>query len=165
MYKLFVILLFTIKLYKYVYFTLLMKIKIRRIDKELPLPKYETSGAVGFDLLAREDTLIKAKSIGLIPGNVIVETPIGFMLKIALRSSTPKRKGLMSPHGVGVVDQDYCGNEDEIKIQVYNFTNQDVLVEKGERIAQGVFVKIDKFDWEEVDEMSKKTRGGFGSTS
>ncbi|MBI2106349.1 dUTP diphosphatase [Candidatus Woesearchaeota archaeon] len=142
-----------------------MKIKIRRIDKELPLPKYETSGAVGFDLLAREDTLIKAKSIGLIPGNVIVETPIGFMLKIALRSSTPKRKGLMSPHGVGVVDQDYCGNEDEIKIQVYNFTNQDVLVEKGERIAQGVFVKIDKFDWEEVDEMSKKTRGGFGSTS
>lgn len=142
-----------------------MKIKIKRIDKELPLPKYETSGSVGFDLLAREDTIVKAKSIGLIPGNVIVETPVGFMLKIALRSSTPKRKGLMSPHGVGVIDQDYCGNEDEIKIQVYNFTNQDVLVEKGERIAQGVFVKIDKFDWEEVDTMDKKTRGGFGSTN
>ena len=142
-----------------------MKIKIKRIDKELPLPKYETSGSVGFDLLAREDTIIKAKSIGLIPGNVIVETPVGFMLKIALRSSTPKRKGLLSPHGAGVIDQDYCGNEDEIKIQVYNFTNQDVLVEKGERIAQGVFVKIDKFDWEEVNEMDKKTRGGFGSTN
>lgn len=142
-----------------------MKIKIKRIDRELPLPKYETSGSVGFDLLAREDTLVKAKSIGLIPGNVIVETPIGFMLKIVLRSSTPKRKGLMSPHGVGVIDQDYCGNEDEIKIQVYNFTNQDVLVEKGEKIAQGVFVKIDKFDWEEINEMDKKTRGGFGSTS
>ena len=142
-----------------------MKIKIKRIDKGLPLPKYETSGSVGFDFLAREDTIIKAKSIGLIPGNVIVETPIGFMLKIALRSSTPKRKGLLSPHGVGVIDQDYCGNEDEIKIQVYNFTNQDVLVEKGEKIAQGVFVKIDKFDWEEVNEMDKKTRGGFGSTS
>ena len=142
-----------------------MKIKIKRIDRKLPLPKYETSGAVGFDFLAREDTLVKAKSIALIPGNVIVETPVGYMLKIALRSSTPKRKGLLSPHGVGVIDQDYCGNEDEIKIQVYNFTNQDVLVERGEKIAQGVFVKIDKFDWEEVDEMDKKTRGGFGSTS
>ncbi len=142
-----------------------MKIRIKRIDKKIPLPKYETDGSVGFDLLARKDTLVKAKSIGLIPGNVIVETPDGYMLKIALRSSTPKRKGLLSPHGVGVVDQDYCGNEDEIKIQVYNFTNQDVLVEKGERIAQGVFVKIDKFDWEEVNEMNKKTRGGFGSTN
>ena len=142
-----------------------MKIKIKRIDKGLPLPKYETSGSVGFDFLAREDTLVKAKSIALIPGNVIVETPVGYMLKIALRSSTPKRKGLLSPHGVGVIDQDYCGNEDEIKIQVYNFTNQDVLVEKGEKIAQGVFVKIDKFEWEEVDEMNKKTRGGFGSTN
>jgi len=142
-----------------------MKIKIKRIDKELPLPKYETFGSVGFDLLAREDTLVKAKSIALIPGNVIVETPMGYMLKIALRSSTPKRKGLLSPHGVGIIDQDYCGDNDEIKIQVYNFTNQDVLVEKGEKIAQGVFVKIDKFDWAEVEEMNKKTRGGFGSTS
>jgi len=142
-----------------------MKIKIKRIDKELPLPKYETFGSVGFDLLAREDTLVKAKSIALIPGNVIVETPMGYMLKIALRSSTPKRKGLLSPHGVGIIDQDYCGDNDEIKIQVYNFTNQDVLVEKGEKIAQGVFVKIDKFDWEEVETMDKKTRGGFGSTS
>lgn len=142
-----------------------MKIKIKRIDKELPLPKYETQGSVCFDFLAREDTIVKAKSIGLIPGNVIVETPKGYMLKVALRSSTPKRKGLLSPHGIGIIDQDYCGDNDEIKIQVYNFTNQDVLVEKGEKIAQGVFVKIDKFDWEEVNEMNKKTRGGFGSTN
>ncbi|MBI4158667.1 dUTP diphosphatase [Candidatus Woesearchaeota archaeon] len=142
-----------------------MKIKIKRIDKDLPLPKYETQGSVGFDLLAREDTIVKSKSLGLIPGNVIVETPVGYMLKIALRSSTPKRKGLMSPHGIGIIDQDYCGENDEIKIQVYNFTNQGVLVEKGEKIAQGVFVKIDKFDWEEVNEMNRKTRGGFGSTS
>lgn len=147
------------------YFILFVKIKIKRIDKDLPLPKYETQGSVGFDLLAREDTIVKSKSLGLIPGNVIVETPVGYMLKIALRSSTPKRKGLMSPHGIGIIDQDYCGENDEIKIQVYNFTNQGVLVEKGEKIAQGVFVKIDKFDWEEVNEMNRKTRGGFGSTS
>jgi len=142
-----------------------MKVKIHRIDKSLPLPKYETQGAVGFDLLAREQTIIQSKSIALIPGNIIVETPEGYMLKIVLRSSTPGKKGLLTPHGIGVIDQDYSGKDDEIKIQVYNFTEQKVTIEKGEKIAQGIFVKIEKPEWDEVSEITKKSRGGFGSTS
>lgn len=141
-----------------------MKVRIKRVDKSLPLPRYETDGSVGFDFLAREATEIAPQSIGLIPGNVIVEVPSSFMLVVASRSSTPRKKGLLTPHGIGIIDHDYCGPEDEIGIQVYNFTNEIVTIEKGDRVAQGVFVHIDKFDWEEVEEMSRPTRGGFGST-
>lgn len=138
--------------------------KIKRIDKTLPLPVYETNGSVGFDIIARKETEVPPKEIKLIPGNIIVEVPKGYMLMVASRSSTPRKKGLTPPHGLGIIDHDYCGNEDEIKIQVYNFTDESVIVQKGEKIAQGVFIRIDKLDWEEVDEMSDESRGGFGST-
>ncbi len=141
-----------------------MKVKIKRIDKSLPLPVYETSGSVGFDILAREDTEIAPKEIGLIPSNLIVEVPKKYMLVVASRSSTPRKKGLLPPHGIGIIDHDYCGSEDEIKVLVYNFLDRNVQVKRGEKIAQGVFVRIDKFEWKETDEISKKTRGGFGST-
>ncbi len=141
-----------------------MKVKIKRIDKNLPLPVYETDGSVGFDILAREDSTIEPKSISLIPANIIVEVPVGYMLIVASRSSTPKKKGLMTPHGFGIIDHDYCGPEDEIKIQVFNFTDAPVSIKKGEKIAQGVFVRIDKFEWEELDEIRTESRGGFGST-
>jgi len=142
----------------------MQKVKIQRIDKNLPLPIYETSGSVGFDILAREEVMIPPKSIGLIPGNIIVEVPKSFMLVVASRSSTPKKKGLLTPHGIGIIDHDYCGPKDEIKIQVYNFTDQGVVIQRGEKIAQGVFVHIDKFEWEEVEQMDQPSRGGFGST-
>ena len=141
-----------------------MKVKIKRIDKSLPLPVYETDGSVGFDILAREDCAIESKNIGLIPANIIVEVPVGYMLIVASRSSTPKKKGLMTPHGFGIIDHDYCGPADEIKIQVLNFKDEVVEIKKGEKIAQGVFVRIDKFEWEETEEMAKESRGGFGST-
>ena len=86
------------------------------------------------------------------------------MLLVTLRSSTPRKRGLLIPHGIGVIDQDYCGNGDEIQIQVYNFTSQSVLIERGDRIAQGIFVRIDCASWQEVQRMDQKTRGGFGST-
>ncbi len=141
-----------------------MKVKIKRIDNSLPLPIYETDGSVGFDLLAREDTAIDPKSIELIPANVIVEVPIGYALILASRSSTPRKHGLTKPHGIGVIDQDYCGNEDEVKIQMMNFTDQPVTIKKSTKIAQGLFVRVDKLEFDEVDEIKKESRGGFGST-
>ena len=92
-----------------------MKINIKRIDKTLPLPKYETSGSVGFDLICRESAEIAPQSIVLIPANVVVETPPGYMLMVCLRSSTPRKLGLMMPQGVGIVDNDYCGEEGRIE--------------------------------------------------
>lgn len=141
-----------------------MHVRIKRLDTDIPLPQYETQGSVGFDVLAREETTIQPHSVGLIPANIIVEVPEGYMLIVASRSSAPTKKGLSTPHGIGIIDHDYCGPADEIKIQVYNFRDEPAHVQKGEKIAQGVFVKIDRFSFEEVSEMQKPSRGGFGST-
>ena len=144
-------------------FSQLLDVTIKRVDESLPLPTYATLGSVGFDLLCRVFTEIASRSLGLIPANVIVRTPPGYMLLISLRSSTPRRKGLLVPHGVGIIDQDYCGEGDEIMLQVYNFRDELVTVERGERIAQGMFVPIARAIWHEVDEVGEG-RGGFGST-
>ena len=144
-------------------FTQPLDVTIKRIDKDLPLPTYATGGSVGFDLLCREDTEIAPRRLGLIPGNIIVRTPPGYMLLITLRSSTPRRKGLLAPHGLGIIDQDYCGEGDELMVQVYNFRDEAITVKRGERIAQGMFVPIIHATWREVDDMGQG-RGGFGST-
>lgn len=128
------------------------------------MPVYETEGSVGFDLLARTEITVNPQSIELIPANVIVEVPKGYALILAARSSTPRKHGLTKPHGIGIIDQDYCGNEDEIKIQVMNFTEKSVTIAKGTKIAQGLFVRVDRFEFDEVDEIKKESRGGFGST-
>ncbi len=140
-----------------------LSVKIKRIDMTLALPTYATAGSVGFDLSCREDTEIAPRKLGRIPSNVIVQTPPGYMLLLTMRSGAPKRKGLLIPHGVGIIDQDYCGDGDELLIQVYNFRDEAVLVQRGERIAQGVFVPILRVEWDEIDEVGVG-RGGFGST-
>ncbi len=139
-----------------------MKIKIKRIDKTLPLPEYQTDGAVAFDLYSRTDVVIPAKTLERLPTNIIVATPKGYMLEIKDRSSTLKKKGLLV--STGYIDNDYCGESDEILLQVYNITNGEVKVEKGERLGQGAFIKVDIAEWEETDVMEGKSRGGFGST-
>ena len=138
-------------------------VNIKRIDPDLPLPSYATDGSVGFDIICRQDIEIAPRALGLIPGNVIVQTPPGYMLMLALRSSTPRRKGLLIPHGMGIIDQDYCGEGDELLVQVYNFQDEAVTVRRGERVAQGIFVPIMHAEWREVDEVGAG-RGGFGST-
>lgn len=141
-----------------------MIVNIQRIDTSLELPKCESAGAVGFDFVTRETTVIEPGAIGLVPGNVIVQVPQGYALIIAPRSSLPRKKGLVCPHSVGVIDQDYHGPKDEILIQVRNITDSPVTVERGERIAQGLFVKVEVPQWNEVDDHGAQTRGGFGST-
>ena len=85
-------------------------------------------------------------------------------LGIFARSSTPLKRGLMVANGVGIVDQDYCGPNDEVKIAVVNFTAAPVHVSTGDRIAQGILLPATKVSWEEVAEVRQESRGGFGST-
>ncbi|MEI8230068.1 MAG: dUTP diphosphatase [Candidatus Peregrinibacteria bacterium] len=141
-----------------------MQISIQRIDPTLPLPEYESAGAVGFDLVTRVTTKIEPGAIVLVPGNVIVKVPEGYALLILPRSSLPRKKGLVCPHSIGVIDCDYHGPKDEIMVQVQNITQKAVTVQRGERIAQGIFVKTEKAQWEEVEDHGAVTRGGFGST-
>jgi dUTP pyrophosphatase len=140
-----------------------MKARIKRFDKKLPLPKYHTDGAAAFDLSAREAVEIPPKEVRLVPLNVAIETPPGHFLLVAARSSTHK-KGLILANGIGIGDPDFSGDNDEYHAAYLNFTDKPVVVEKGERIAQAMFVQFVKADWEEVERMDKKTRGGFGST-
>ena len=98
------------------------------------------------------------------PGNVIVKVPEGFALLILPRSSLPRKKALVCPHSLGLIDQDYHGPKDEIFVQVQNISDGPVTVERGERIAQGLFVKIERATFKEVDSHGVESRGGFGST-
>jgi len=141
-----------------------MKVKITRIDKSLPLPEYQTKGSVAFDLYSRKDMIIKPKEVALIPTNFIIETPKNYMLLVVTRSSTPKKLGLSVPHGIGIIDQDFCGPEDEVHLQVFNFTDNVVNINKGQRIGQATFVRINKVNWVEKNSPANKSRGGFGST-
>lgn len=142
-----------------------MNLKIKLVDSTLPLPSYQTTGAVAFDLYARTDMVVPPFKATIIPTNIIVKIPKGYFLMLASRSSTPLKKSLMVANGIGVVDQDYCGEEDEIGLQVLNFSKQDVEVKRGERIGQALLVKITKADKiVQVSSMSKKSRGGFGTT-
>lgn len=141
----------------------IMKIRIKRFDKDMSLPARQTAGAAAFDLTARESVTIEPGKIGYVSLNVAIETPPGYFLMIAARSSTPKR-GLMKANGIGIIDPDFSGDGDEIKSTYYNFTEAPVTIEKGERIAQGVFIPILGFEWDEVDAMANKDRGGFGTT-
>ncbi len=140
-----------------------MNIRIKRFDAALPLPEKKTAGAAAFDLAARYKVVIQSHGVGYIPLNIAVETPAGYFLLIAARSGTHK-KGLMLANGIGIIDPDFSGDDDEIQAAYYNFTDRLVTVEKGERIAQGMFVATEGFAWEETDSMNNKTRGGFGTT-
>jgi len=141
-----------------------LKVRIRRLSPEVPLPAYETNGAAAFDLAAAADVVVGAGAIALLPTGLVVEVPAGMFLGIFARSSTPLKRGLMVANGVGVVDADYCGPSDEVKIAVFNFTNAPVTIRRGDRIAQGIFLAAPRVTWEEADDLREQSRGGFGAT-
>jgi len=141
-----------------------MFVRIHRLSPSVSLPRYESEGAAAFDLAAAQDTTIQPGQVALVPTGLVVEVPPGMFLAIFARSSTPLKRGLMVANGVGIVDQDYCGPRDEVKIALLNFTQTAVDVRAGDRIAQGVLLPTSQVIWEEVEEVRKDSRGGFGST-
>lgn len=141
-----------------------MNIQIKLVDDTLPLPAYQTSGAAALDLYSRIDIDVQPHELTLIPLNVVINIPEGHVGLLFARSSLPKKKGLMVANSVGVIDSDFCGDEDEIGLAVYNFTNEVTHVEKGERLAQFMILPIDRVAITQVDKMEAKTRGGFGTT-
>jgi dUTP pyrophosphatase len=83
---------------------------------------------------------------------------------IIARSSTPLKRGLVVPNGVGVVDSDYRGPTDEIKIQIMNVTSEPVEIKIGDRLAQGIVMPFVRVELEDGDGATAPSRGGFGST-
>jgi dUTP pyrophosphatase len=143
----------------------MLHVRIRRISAGAALPAYQTSGSVGFDLAASEPITVAPGAVALVPTGLVIEVPDGYMLGVFARSSTPLKRGLMVANGVGVIDSDYCGPNDEIKIQVLNFTHAPVRIEAGDRIAQGLLLPVVRAAWVEADEeLRVESRGGFGAT-
>ena len=100
----------------------------------------------------------------LVRTGLVVEVPTGHCLAILARSSTPLKRGLMVANGVGVIDPDYSGPDDEVMIQLLNVTKEAVQVRRGDRLAQGIILAAPRVTWEEVSEIRDVTRGGFGAT-
>jgi dUTP pyrophosphatase len=138
-------------------------VRITRLNDAVSLPVYQTAGAAGFDLAASRAMTVQPGEVTLVPTGLVIEVPAGHFLGIFARSSTPLKRGLMVANGVGIVDSDYCGPTDEVKIEVYNFTAAPVAVRPGDRLAQGVVMPYVRAQFQEQD-ASRPARGGFGST-
>ena len=140
-----------------------MKIRIKRFDKSIPLPTYQTPGAACMDLYSREDVVIKPKEIAQIKLNVSIHLPKGTFGLLAARSSTYKM-GIIAINGIGIMDCDFGGDNDEWKFLAYNYTDKIVKIEKGTRIAQFMVFTYKKVELEEVESLDNPDRGGFGTT-
>jgi len=127
-------------------------------------PSYQSPGAVGFDFETAEDVSVSGHSMVRIPTGLVIEVPKGLALFVCPRSSTFGKFGLIMPHSIGVIDQDYCGHDDEVLLQVYNLKQASVFIPKHTRIAQGVFIPVEQATFVEKASMLAEGRGGFGST-
>jgi dUTP pyrophosphatase len=141
-----------------------MTLAITRLSPSVPMPAYATSGAAAFDLAAAADVDVPPRDIVLVPTGLVVKVPEGCFLAIVARSSTPLKRGLMVANGVGVVDSDYCGPADEVKIQVINVTDETVHVAAGDRLAQAMVLVAPRVTFVETTATDARSRGGFGST-
>lgn len=146
----------------------LMTVKYRRLS-EVPQPEYKTNGSAGFDLSVVNDTSdsrirIQHGDFRIVSTGLVIATPEKHFLMLTPRSSLFKKHGLILVNSPGIVDSDYCGNADEIKLAFYNPTQNDAYLVANERVAQGLFVPYVEALWQEVDTLEGENRGGFGST-
>ena len=141
------------------------KILIKRLSKEVSLPKYETSGSSGMDLAAYINNSINLESgkSQIIPTGISVAIPEGFEIQIRPRSGLAAKNKISVLNTPGTIDADYRG---EIKVILINLGDNTFVIEKGLRIAQMVVCPIIQAQLEEVDELNQTIRGegGFGST-
>ncbi|MCB9813581.1 MAG: dUTP diphosphatase [Pseudomonadales bacterium] len=140
-----------------------IKLVMKLFDKSLPKPEYKTKGAAAIDLYARVETKVPKKAIGYIPLNIALQLPENHWALLSARSSLHKR-GLMLANGIGVGDYDYRGPNDEYLAAVYNFTDEDVIIEKAERVIQLIVMHREPVRVIITDNFEDPDRGGFGST-
>ncbi len=143
-----------------------MKLKVWRRDPRARLPEKASNGAVGFDLFALEDQEIPPGEPTFIRTGLVIKTERPYALFVFPRSSLFRKKGLLFPHSAGIIDFDYCGEDDELKILVLNPGSEPVKVSAGERLAQMVLLCVaEGVELEEVPgPPCEDSRGGFGST-
>jgi len=143
----------------------MVKILIKKTNKEVITPKYKTDGSSGVDLSAflEKKVVIKPNSSELIPTGLQVAIPEELEIQIRPRSGLAAKESIGVLNSPGTIDSDYRG---ELKIILFNHSDKDFIINNGDRIAQMVLVPIVKMEFEEVDSLPNTVRGqgGFGST-
>lgn len=141
-----------------------MKVKVINKSKQA-LPAYETSASAGVDLRADIDKIVVLKPFErtLVKTGLFLEIPEGFEGQVRPRSGLALKKGITVLNSPGTIDADYRG---EVGVILINLSQEDFIIENGERIAQLVFCKVEQANWENVEILTETHRGegGFGST-
>ena len=141
-----------------------MKIKIINKSNH-DLPHYETIASAGMDLRANisEPRVLKPLERSIVGTGLFIELPVGLEAQVRPRSGLAAKKGITVLNAPGTIDADYRG---EIGVILVNLSNEDFVINNGERVAQLVIAKHERAEWEEVQELSETSRGqgGFGST-
>ena len=140
--------------------------RFERVSKypDAVIPTRATKGSAGYDFTVAEDTYCHPWEVTYVPTGIKMQIDEGYDLRLSLRSSAPKKYGVMLANGIGIIDSDYYNNEEnEGHIMFAIIAIKDtVLLRKGERIGQGVIEKYNLTD----DDMAEGLRtGGFGSTN
>ncbi len=141
-----------------------MKINIKRLDNELPLPKYAHKGDAGCDLYSSIDQTILPHERALIPTAIAISLPEGYAAFVQPRSGLAAKHGISIVNTPGLIDSHYRG---EIKVILINNDPRAAFsVKRGDKIAQMVIQKVETADFVEVEELDETVRGvdGFGST-
>lgn len=145
-----------------------LQLKFKRIDDkflDIPLPNYTTEGSAGMDIRAaiEEEIMLGSRSFAMIPTGLSVEIPIGYEIQVRPRSGLAAKHGIGVLNSPGTIDSDYRG---EIKIILFNFSNEDYRISRGERIAQLILSKVYQAEIVETANLSESERGagGFGHT-
>lgn len=141
-----------------------MTVDIKILDKSIDVPQYQTPKSAAFDISSAISAEIAPFSFLKIPTGLIIKTPENYFLLIAARSSLAIKKGLILANGIGIIDSDFSGPNDEINLMVFNITNKISYISKNERLAQGLFLPINQVTWNLVECINSPNRGGFGST-
>jgi len=144
-----------------------LKVEIKPLQNAegLPIPHYQTKHAAGVDLYAavESESVIEPGGWNLIPTGIVVAIPEGYEGQVRPRSGLALKHGIGMLNAPGTIDADYRG---EIGILLFNFSDKPFTIRRGDRIAQMVFAKIEKAEFQQVDQLSDTTRGdgGFGHT-
>ncbi len=141
-----------------------MRLEIKRLDPDLPMPAYQHDGDAGIDLYAAESVVLAPGERAVIGTGIAVAIPPGFVGLTAPRSGLAVRLGLSTVNAPGVIDAGYRG---ELKLVLVNLDPKDKIeITRGERVAQLLVVPVARAEMVEVDELSATHRGdaGLGST-
>ena len=143
----------------------MVKILVKKFDKNIKLPTYKTSGSSGMDLVAyiKNKITINPGKTAMVPTGIAVAVPKNYEIQIRPRSGLAAKKGISVLNTPGTVDADYRG---EIKIILINLSKKSYVVKSGDRVAQMILCPVVKGKLLEVKNLPKTVRGkgGFGST-